>query len=276
MPTMSLSILVVTKGHPFDAPAFFAMWDLIAPGCWTHVEHPDAERALTVEGTSRYDVIAFYDMPGIDFTRASPPVAFRQPSTSFVAAFQSLLDAGKPMVFLHHAVAGWPAWEDYGRYIGGRFHYQPATFAGTRYPDSGYRFDVRHTVSVLDGDHPICAGLPTEFTITDELYLFPVLEDEVVPLLRTSFPMHDPSQFYSADLAIRGERNSNTDWTHPTGSQLVGWIKNARNTPLVYLQFGDGPTTYGDPSFQLVLSNALSWAASTDAAEWASTRYRPH
>ncbi len=63
------------------------------------------------------------------------------------------------MVFLHHAIAGWPAWEGYAEIVGGRFHYQPATLDGIDYPDSGYRHDVTHTVEVLDPTHPICAGI---------------------------------------------------------------------------------------------------------------------
>jgi len=169
-------------------------------------------------------------------------------------------------------VASWPAWEGFAELIGGRFHYQPGTLRGTDYPDSGYVFDVRHTVSVLEPSHPVCAGLPTSFEIVDELYCFPVLEDSVVPLMRTGFPVNDPSRFYSADLAIRGRRNDNDGWSHPPGSDLVGWIKAAGNSPLVYLQFGDGPVTYADANFRRVLGNAIGWSASSAAREWARTR----
>ncbi|MBJ7426039.1 MAG: hypothetical protein JHD22_03800, partial [Ilumatobacteraceae bacterium] len=61
-------------------------------------------------------------------------------------------------------------------------------------------------------------------------------------------------------------------WTHPAGSNVVAWVKKAGNSPLAYLQFGDGPVTYGDPNFRRVLSNAITWAASADARLWASTK----
>jgi uncharacterized protein len=268
------SVLVITKGHPFDADAFFALWETIAPGGWTHWEHPDAATKLSVETTQEFDTIVFYDMPGIEFTRSDPPTRFPAPPAHFLDAFAELRNAGKPLVFLHHAIAGWPAWEEYAHIVGGRFHYQPATLNGVSYPDSGYRFDVGHTVEVIDEAHPVCAGLGSSFGLVDELYLFPVFEAEVLPLMRTTFDMTDAQQFYSADLAIRGERNSNRDWTHPAGSQLVAWAKNSRNSPIVYLQFGDGPETYANESFQRALTNAVNWVQTSEARSWAADRFR--
>jgi uncharacterized protein len=271
-------LLVFTGGHPFERGPFTALIDSLGLP-WNHAEQPGAADLLSPEGTADADVVVFYDMPGIRFTRGDPPTEFLAPSLNMIEGLRTLCAQGKPMVFLHHAVAGWPAWEGYAEIIGARFHYQPATLRGVSYPDSGYRFDVTHHVEVLDHDHPICAGLGDGFDLTDELYLFPVLTDAVVPLLRTTFPMTDHTQFYSADLAIRGHRNSNEGWTHPAGrdlpgSDLVGWVKNAGASPVVYLQFGDGPVTYADPSFRQVLSNAVAWAASSDAATWARDRQR--
>ena len=265
-------LLVLTGGHPFVAEGFFAVFDAIAPGRWNHAAQPDAANRLNVEDCGPYDVVVFYDMPGICFTRGDPPAEFSEPSESVIAGLTALLEAGKGLVFLHHAIAGWPSWPKYAEIVGGRFHYQPAELAGVRYPDSGYRFDVTHEIDVLDPQHPVCAGLEATFTLTDELYLFPVLEREVVPLLRTRFAMNDPAQFFSADLAIRGARNSNEGWTHPPGSSLVGWVKNAVNSPVAYLQFGDGPVTYTDVNFQRVLMNTVKWAASPAAHAWARER----
>ena len=145
-----MRVAVVTKGHPFDAPAFFDVFDSIADVQWTHVEHPDALTLVEPERAAEFDAFVMYDMPGITFTRGDPPAEFSPPPPGYVDAFRSLLEAGKGMVFLHHAIAGWPAWEEYAQIIGGRFHYQPATLAGVDYPDSGYRHDVTHTIEVLD------------------------------------------------------------------------------------------------------------------------------
>ena len=42
MATERVRVAVVTKGHPFDASAFFAVFDSIDTIDWTHVEHPEA------------------------------------------------------------------------------------------------------------------------------------------------------------------------------------------------------------------------------------------
>ncbi|MGB8858238.1 MAG: hypothetical protein WCC60_03230, partial [Ilumatobacteraceae bacterium] len=142
----SCRVALVTKGHPFDAPAFFEVFDSIEGIVWTHFEHPEALALVEPARAAEFDVFVMYDMPGITFTRGEPPAEFVSPPAEYVDAFRALLAAGKGMVFLHHAIAGWPAWEEYARTIGGRFHYQPATLAGTYYPDSGYRHDVTHTI----------------------------------------------------------------------------------------------------------------------------------
>ena len=251
---------MVTKGHPFDAPAFFAVFDSIDGIEWTHVEHPDALGLVDPARAAEFDVFVMYDMPGITFTRADPPVEFPEPPPGYPEAFQRLLDEGKGMVFLHHAIAGWPAWEGYAEIVGGRFHYQPAALDGIDYPDSGYRHDVTHTVEVLDPTHPICAGIDPTFSITDEVYLFPVLEDRVEPLMRSSYDFVD-SNFYSADLAIRGSRNDRTGWHHPPGSNLVAWTRTVGASSIAYVQFGDGPDTYADPNYRRIVANAIRWAA---------------
>lgn len=265
-----MRILIVTKGHPFDAEPFFAVFDALGHE-WDHIEHPHAQSRLTVEHTAGYDALVMYDMPGIQFTGGNPPARFEEPSPRFRRDYLDLLEAGRGLVFLHHAVASWPAWPQFAEIVGGRFHYQPAELRGEQWPDSGYLFDVTHTVEVLEPDHPICAGLAPSFDIVDELYLFPVLEDDVVPLMRSTYSFDDHN-FYSADLAIRGTRNSNDGWAHPHGSDLVAWTKNASNSPVAYIQFGDGSVTYADPNYRRVVDNAIRWAGSADASRWARDR----
>lgn len=247
-----IDALVVTGGHPFEAEPFFAVFDAL--------ERVVATRATAPAGG--HDVVVFYDMPGLRFTRADPPLELIEPSAEQQATIRGLCADGVGLVFLHHAIAGWPTWPEYAELIGGRFHYAQGRLAGTDYPDSGYRFEVTHSVEVVAPEHPVCAGLGMQFTLTDELYCYPVLDDPAAtPLLRTTFDTAETSQFFSADLAIRGLRHSNEGWTHPAGSNLVGWAKTVGESRLVYLQFGDGPETYGNASFRRVLANAIAWTA---------------
>lgn len=247
----AIDVLVVTGGHPFEEQPFFDVFDSM-PGV-------RCTRATTP--ATGHDVVVFYDIPGLRFTRSDPPAEITEPTAAQRATIEQLCTDGTGLLFLHHAIAGWPSWEHYAEVIGGRFHYQPGVLRGRQFPDSGYRFDVHHTIEVLDTEHPVCAGLGESFSLTDELYCFPVFEHDVTPLLRTNFDTSDISAFSSADLAIRGRRGSNEGWVHPAGSRLVGWTRSVEAARLVYLQFGDGPQTYADPSFRLVVSNSIRWVA---------------
>ena len=257
--------LVVTRGHPFDRTAFFAVFEANDEIVWSHAEHPAAQLLFDPEAAHHFDCIVLYDMPGIAF-RADGLPDFFAPSDSHIANVRALLDAGMPLVVLHHACAAWPAWPEWAEIVGAHFLYQAGQSRGNATPDSGYALDVTHTVTPV-ADHPITAGIEP-FTLTDELYLAPVFEDDVEPLFRSDFDFVD-TNFSSAALALQGRLNERGDWTHPPGSNLVGWVKRARNSPLVYLQFGDGPTAYRDPNYRKVLANAIRWACSDDAAQWA-------
>jgi len=139
-------------------------------------------------------------------------------------------------------------------------------------PDSGYALDVTHTVSpVLN--HPITDGIEP-FELVDELYLAPVFEDSVTPLFTSDFSF-EYQNFSSAALALQGRLNARDDWTHPPGSNLVGWIKTAGNSPIVYLQFGDGASTYQNENYRQILANAIEWACSAQAAHWARIEQSP-
>ena len=262
-----LQILIVTGGHPFEAEPFFAAFDADPALVWAHAPHPVA-RAWLAEGRSgRWDAIVFYDMPGVGLRRGELPSP-EPPGPELVEGMGRLLEAGQGMVFVHHALASWPAWDDYAHWVGGRFLYRPGELAGEAWPDSGYAFNVTHRLSAVAPDHPVLAGLQGGFTLTDELYLAPVLEGEIVPLLRSDATFTD-DRFWSAAAAISGRRDSRQGWSHPPGSSLAAWVNRARRSPAVYIQPGDGPSAYGDPSWRRLVGNAIRWVASDEAHDWA-------
>lgn len=260
--TSTVRVQVVTGGHPFEAEPFFSVFDSL----------PDIEWSAATTPCADADVVVFYDMPGLKFTRRDPPVELVPPTREQRAVFRQFAERGTGLVFLHHSIASWPTWDEFADIVGGRFHYQSQELHGTNYPDSGYVFDIEHTVSIVAPNHAVCAGLGEAFVITDELYCFPVFEDNVVPLMRTSFPTHDSGEFFSANHAIRGKMNCRDGWSHPPGSNLVAWAASHGRAPLVYLQFGDGPSTYSNESFRKVLANSIHWSASESAREWARHR----
>ena len=269
MPTIDhhaeIKVLAAVRGHPFDRNAFATLFGGMAGISVTFVDQPAAAMLMRPGLGARFDALLLYDMPGIDFAAASPgsPVG---PDEETKRGLTELLDEGIGVVALHHALAGWPGWPEYAELLGGRFLYR----AEGDILDSGYRHAVSYHAQVVAG-HPVTRGLPASFDLTDELYLAEIHEDDVTPLLRAD---HDftAANFYSATRAIEGQMFSNQDWAHPPGSNLIGWVKRARRSPLVYLQPGDDETTYANPHYRQLVENALRWAASAEARVWAMTR----
>lgn len=260
--------LVSVKGHPYPRDAFFALFEQMDGVSYTAVEQPASQVLLSPDHAADYDAIVLYDMPGIDFSSQPPQLV--PPPRRFCDNFLALLAQGKGMVFLHHAIAGWPLWPEYGEIVGGRFLYLPGEVRGQARPDSGYRHEVDYTAKVL-ADHPVTHGVASSFAMHDELYLYQVFEEEVTPLLASDYS-HDRDHFYSAQRAVNGHMYSREDWEPGGGSPLLGWVKHYGNSPIVYLQMGDGEAAYDNPSFQRLLDNALRWVASPAAHSWARGR----
>jgi type 1 glutamine amidotransferase len=262
-----LNVIVAAKGHPYFRDPFMAMFDTLPGIACTLVEQPAVQRLMSPEGMRGFDALVLYDMPGLDFAAPERP-GYVEPDPAFKSGLLALLDQGKGVVALHHAIAGWPAWPEYAELLGGRFLYRPGPLRGADRPDSGYRHDVDHEAAVLDMDHPVTAGVPARFRLIDELYLSEVFEDLVHPLL-ASDARFNRDGFYSAAQAVNGRMFSNAGWAHADGSNLIGWVKRARKSPLVYLQPGDGPPTYENPAYRRLLENAIRWVASPEALAWA-------
>ena len=252
-------VLLVTKGHPFERAPFFEIFDAMPDVDWTHVEQPAAQALFNLRQARGYDAYVLYDMPGIRFRQGTAP-EFIEPDEGYKQDFLALLEAGHGFVFLHHAIAGWPAWEEYAGIIGGRFLYMPGELRGRARQDSGYRHQVSHNVRVV-AQHPVAAGLPPAFPMTDELYLCEVFENEVTPLLRSDYSFTS-GNFYSAARVVRdGRMFDNEGWPHEEGSNLVGWAKHYGRSRIVYLQGGDDPAAYANGHYRQLIANAIDWVA---------------
>ncbi len=265
-------LLVCARGHPYEKDAFSQLFEPLEEYRWSLVEQPACQHLIGPELVGQFAAVVCYDMPGINFAVEDPP-ALVPPSESFKQNLLDLMDRGMGFVFMHHAIAAWPAWEEYAEIVGGRFHYRGAELRGQYWPDSGYRHQVEQTVSVLT-EHPVTAGLPQSFSHTDELYLCPQFNDSVIPLLASDYSFDD-GHFYSASEALRGNMYSREGWQHPPGSNLVGWVKHYRNSPIVYLQGGDDSIAYENPHFQRLVHNAVRWVASEEAHDWARQQNKP-
>jgi uncharacterized protein len=260
MPTIDyhaeIRCLVAARGHPFDRTAFAGLFDGMAGISATMVDQPAAAQLMNPDGMRDFDVLVLYDMPGLDFSGVDGPLAVREPTDALKSGFRALLEAGKGIVALHHALAGWPTWDEYGEWLGGRFLYQPGEVRGVACLDSGYKHEVSYEARIED--HPVTAGLPATFPLTDELYLAEIFESDVSPILRSSASF-TRDNFWSADRAIKGHMFDHEGWDHPPGNNLIGWAKKAINSRLVYLQPGDGPSVYDNPHYQQLVENAIRW-----------------
>lgn len=272
MPTIDhhapLQLLVSVRGHPFDRNAFAALFDDMAGISATFVDQPAAALLMNPAAMARFDALLLYDMPGIDFAAETDRPGHLDPGTAFRDGFAALLDEGKGIVALHHALAGWPAWPDYAEALGGRFLYRADVVRGRDTLDSGYRHEVSHEAEVVAPDHPVMASLPARFAMKDELYLAEIFADDVTPLLRADHAF-TAANFHSTAAAMAGRMFDNEGWSHPDGSDLIGWVKRAGNSPLVYLQPGDDHVTYDNPHYRRLVENAIRWVASPEARAWA-------
>ena len=258
-------ILVVGNGHTYDRTALMAMFESFEGMEPFLVEHPLAERVLEPGLLRDVDAIVLYDMPGGD--PWSGPGYEYAPSDAFKRGFTALLEAGMPIVALHHAIAAWTAWPDYAEALGGVLLHFPGTLRGKPVLDGGTRADVTMTVAAEDPDHPLFAGLPASFTLVDEAYLMEVFEEDITPVARTDVALTDRN-LYSLKLAMTGERRSNRDWHRPEGNQTVVWTKRTGNSPIVYIQPGHFNHTLEDPNYRRLVRNALGWAISESAEGW--------
>jgi len=267
-------ILVMTKGHPFSRDDLAGVFEGIEGVAACMVEQPASQAFFDPILASEYSAFVFYDMPGMNFftVDASDGKApqYMQPPETFRQNFLDLLEQGHGFVFLHHSIASWPAWPEYAEIIGGKFLYKPDRIRAQNYPDSGYRHEVEHRVSVLV-DHPVTAGVSPQFTLTDELYLGHAFSDSVIPLLSSDFDFIE-ANFYSAQQAVQGNMFSRQGWQHPPGHNLIGWAKHYGNSPIVYLQCGDGKDAYENQDFKRLIENAINWVSSDAAKAWARQR----
>ncbi|HWD03501.1 MAG TPA: ThuA domain-containing protein [Kribbella sp.] len=257
---MGSKVLAVTRGHAYDRNAFSSMLDALPGIECAQVEQPAAQWHFAGAEPERWDAYLMYDMPGFGFKPEHTHPDLFGPPEEFRNDFLRVVERGHGFVFLHHALAAWPTWEEYGQIMGGRFRF----VRDNTHPDSGYRHAVEQKISAV-ARHPVVAGLEDGFSITDELYLGEI-DDTVTPLLVTDAELTDRT-LWSTWNAVLGRRDTNDGWEHPRGSGVVAWIREHPRSRIVYLQFGDGPEAFGNPAFRTLLANALAWVSDRPGTE---------
>lgn len=222
-------------------------------------------------GLRGFEAILLHDMPGMDFRAAvqerPEPV---EPPRELVAGLAALIEQEMGFVALHHALAAWPGWPAYAELLGGAFLYRPRVIRGELRPGSAYAPGARYEVTRAHIDHPVLAGVPDRFELSDEAYRYELFMAEIEPLLWRG-PVE--GRFLSAMHTVRGLPDPCERSAAPSPVP-IGWATSAGKSPVVVLQPGDVPGTFAHPVFGAIVGNALRWVASPEAREWAEGRHR--
>lgn len=214
-------------------------------------------RAVIITGGHDFDRSAFFAMfdgfENIEYTEVQHPDAndlygsdkaaqtdvfifydmYDTITTRQQSEFLELLKQGTGMVFLHHSLASYQEWEEYLHIVGGRYHLEPYIEDGNQIAASTYRHDVDIPVEIHDREHPITRGLE-DFVIHDEVYGNCQILPGVHPLLETD---------------------------HPESLPYLAWTNRYENSRIVCIQLGHNASAYGNPNYQQLVRQAISWAA---------------
>lgn len=148
------------------------------------------------------------------------------------ARLRAVLDRGIGLVVLHHALVSYRAWPEFEQIVGGTYP-EPPDRKGVVTEALGYQHNVEIPVVILAQDHPVTRGVG-DFTLTDEIYWGFRVSPGVTPLLTT---------------------------THPKSGKPLGWTHQVRNSRVVYLQSGHGPSAYRNPHYRQLVAQAIRWTA---------------
>lgn len=155
------------------------------------------------------------------------------------AAFQGYLAQGGGYVGFHGS-AGDPTyfWDWY-----------PDTLIGARFAGHPMNPQFQETRVIVNGDHALSAGLPTEWKMTDEWYAFksnPKAKGAHV-LLSLDESLYTHKGFSGEDLSMGGD--------HP-----IAWTNCIGKGRMFYSAIGHMPETYSHPINVRVMENGLDWA----------------
>lgn len=149
-------ILLITGGHEFEEPQFYAMFDSFEGVTYDKAVQPAANEMFADGSVMKYDAVVLYDM-------------WKQITPEQKAGYLSFLNAGKGLLALHHNIAAYPDWPEYTGIIGGIYCEKPMERDGKQIPAATYLHDVDLKMTIADKSHPITEGVG-DFEIHDETY----------------------------------------------------------------------------------------------------------
>ncbi len=211
-----IRVLLITGGHEFDHDEFLAMFQAQPDLMVQEVAQPEAQQWFEPSKADQYDVMVWYDL-------------WKTIDEKSQANLLALLERGKPLLVLHHALANYRDWPEAHKIIGGRYLMK----ATDDHPASTYLHDQNVEVKIADPHHPITRAL-RDFYVRDEVYNLCAVLPDVKPLLTTR---------------------------HPQSEKIIGWTHTYKASPIVYIQPGHGPETYRHPAYRLLIAQSIRWLA---------------
>ena len=213
-----LRVLLISGGHAFREEPFLDVFRSMKGIAFEHVKYGEgAEEKFKSAAANNYDVFVFYDM--------------NQNCSAFLPDLLALFEAGKPAVFLHHALGSCPDDEEYSWVRGGRARFEQPKNT-TKVTWSGYHPNTSYRARVAPA-HPITVGM-SDFDLVDEAYSN--------YLVNTNADV-----FLSTDQAGIGRH--------------LGWTLQYKKSPVAYLLLGHGPAAYLNENFRKLVERSILWAA---------------
>ncbi|MGC8846266.1 MAG: ThuA domain-containing protein, partial [Candidatus Hydrogenedens sp.] len=146
--------------------------------------------------------------------------------------FLDMLNSGKKIIVMHHALSAFPDWNEFSKIIGAKYFLEDMEWEGKKYERSKYKHDIKIPVHVVDKNHPITQGVE-DFEEIDEVY----------------------SQFYiSPDVHVLLTTN------HPDSASFLAWVNKYSNSEVFFMQLGHGPQIFANEQFRKLISNAIKWS----------------
>lgn len=142
---------VITGEHPFDVPAFHAVFRIM-PEIDFYPQHLEDFAADFGNRRAEYDVLLFYN-----FTQATPGAQSTARDQETKTALELIGESEQGIFILHHAILAFPQWQFWSDLVG----IQDRRF--------GWHMDHSFLIQVADGQHPITRGL-SAWQMLDETY----------------------------------------------------------------------------------------------------------
>ncbi len=216
-----VKVLIVTGGHDFERGSFFSMFDSFANVDYVEAQQKDDSEIFEYASNAEpYDVIVLYNM--------SQKISEKRQKN-----FIDILNKGKGLVVLHHAVGAFDDWREYEKITGGRFFHNEGVRGGKSYKRSTFKNDVDMKVSISSKQHPVTRGLG-DFVIHDENYKGCYFEADNNVLLTTD---------------------------EGTSDKTIGWTREYGRSRVCFIQLGHDADAYENESYRKLVSQAIRWSA---------------